>query len=175
MIAIFHGIIITLSVLSIFTSSYVQVFAIELNSMNVLTSDFTKDLKSKINNLISNALNDTSNILNSSNMLSNGSNLTSSQILISKNKVLSTINSNGTGNSSIVKDEVTSINGVCNSDKGGGNGNDTLASTGKCNDQLTGGPGADKFTCGEGNDTIRDYNSEEGDVIVDRQNCEKIL
>jgi hypothetical protein len=33
--------------------------------------------------------------------------------------------------------------------------------------------GADKFTCGEGNDSIRDYGSKEGDVILDRQNCEK--
>jgi len=40
---------------------------------------------------------------------------------------------------------------------------------------LTGGKRADKFTCGEGNDRIRDYDSKECDVILDRQNCEKIL
>jgi hypothetical protein len=52
---------------------------------------------------------------------------------------------------------------------------DTLASSGVCNDQLTGGPGADKFICGEGLDTLRDFSSEEGDVIVDPQNCEKTI
>ena len=64
---------------------------------------------------------------------------------------------------------------MCSSEKVGGNGNDTLASSGKCNDQLTGGQGADKFICGEGTDTVKDYNSKEGDVILDPQNCEKIL
>ena len=54
-------------------------------------------------------------------------------------------------------------------------GNDTLLFTGNCNDELTGGKGADKFTCSEGNDTIKDYDSGEGDVILDQQNCEKIL
>jgi hypothetical protein len=29
--------------------------------------------------------------------------------------------------------------------------------------------------CGEGNDVVRDYNSEEGDILLDKQNCEKIL
>jgi Ca2+-binding RTX toxin-like protein len=75
----------------------------------------------------------------------------------------------------MIKDKVTTINGVCNSVKVGSNGDDTLFSAGNCNDELTGGKGSDKFTCGEGNDTIKDYNSEEGDVILDRQNCEKIL
>jgi len=32
-----------------------------------------------------------------------------------------------------------------------------------------------KKSCAEGEDTIRDYNPEEGDIILDRQNCEKIL
>jgi hypothetical protein len=44
-----------------------------------------------------------------------------------------------------------------------------------CNDQLTGGPGADKFICGEGSDTVRDFSAEEGDIIVDPQNCEKTI
>lgn len=173
---ILYGVII-LSVLSIFTSSYVSVFAIESRSISVATNDndFGKDLKSKINNLISNALNDTGSVLNSS-ILTNASNLTSNQLLISKNKVVSTINSNSSGDgNSKIKDEVTTVNGVCSSIKVGGNGNDILASSGNCNDQLTGGSGADKFTCGEGEDTIKDYNEEEGDLILDRQNCEKIL
>jgi hypothetical protein len=43
---------------------------------------------------------------------------------------------------------------------------------------LIGGLGADKFICGQGRygyDTVRDFNPEEGDIIVDPQNCEKIL
>jgi Ca2+-binding RTX toxin-like protein len=80
----------------------------------------------------------------------------------------------GAGDGSIIKDRVTTVNGVCNSVKIGGNGNDTIFSAGNCNDELTGGKGADKFTCGEGNDTILDYNPKEGDIILDRQYCEKI-
>jgi RTX calcium-binding nonapeptide repeat (4 copies) len=172
--AFLHGIIITLAVLLIF-DSYVTVFAIELNSTASMTNNSTKNLKSKINNLITNALNDTSSMMNSSS-LSNGSNLTSSQVVISKNKVMSTMSSNRSSDgNSIIKDKVTTVNGICSSVKAGGNGNDTLFSAGNCNDELTGGKGADKFTCGEGNDTIKDYDSEEGDVILDQQNCEKIL
>lgn len=163
---------LTLGILSILTLSYSNVLAAELNSIDISSSNFSKNMNSKINELITNAVNDTGNILNSTAMLSNISNLTSNQVMISNNKVLSIISSNSTGDS--IRDEMTTINGVCNSDKIGGNGNDTLASSGNCNDELTGGPGADKFTCGEGKDTIRDYNSEEGDVILDRQNCEKI-
>ena len=171
--AILYGIIIKLSILLIF-NSFVIVFAVEQNSTDSMTNDFTKNLKSKINNLISNALNNTNNIINSSSQ-SNESNLTSSQVVISKNKVISTMSSNGsTSGDSMIKDKVTTINGVCSSVKVAGNGNDTLTSSGNCNDELTGGKGADKFTCGEGNDTIRDYKSEEGDVILDPQNCEKV-
>lgn len=171
--AILCGIIITLSIILIF-NSFVTVFAVEKNSTESITNDFTKNLKSKINNLISNALNNTNTIINSSSQ-SNGTNLTSSQVLLSENKVMSTMTSNGsTGGDSMIKDKVTTINGVCSSVKIGGNGNDTLTSSGKCNDELTGGKGADKFNCGEGNDTIRDYNSKEGDVILDPQDCEKV-
>jgi hypothetical protein len=171
--AILYGINITLAILLIF-NSFIIVFAVEQNSTDSMTNDFTKNLKSKINNLISNALSNTSNIISSSS-LSSETNLTSSQVLISKNKVISTMSSNGsTGGDSMIKDKITTVNGVCSSVKVGGNGNDTLTSSGNCNDELTGGKGADKFNCGEGNDTIRDYNSEEGDVILDPQNCEKV-
>jgi Ca2+-binding RTX toxin-like protein len=84
------------------------------------------------------------------------------------------MNTNSSGNS-LIKDKVTTINGVCNSEKIAGAGNDTLLSSGNCNDEITGGPGADKFRCGEGNDIIKDFNPKEGDVILDKQNCEKIL
>jgi hypothetical protein len=168
------GIIIALSIIAILTTSFVSVSAIELNFTGDTTNNFANNLKSKIDSLISNALNDTDSILNSS-FITNGSNLTSSNVIISNNKVASVVSSNGSdGSSSLIKDQVKTLNGVCSSIKEGGNGNDTIASSGKCNDELTGGPGADKFMCGDGNDTVKDYNSKEGDIILDRQNCEKI-
>ena len=165
--------LLALGILSILTFSYRNVLAAELNFTDISSSNFTKSLRSSINNLISNALNDSDSILNSS-LINNESNLTSGNILISNNKVTSIINSNDSSSNSIIKDQVKTINGVCTSTKVGGNGNDTLASSGNCNDEMSGGLGADKFMCGEGNDTIRDYNPKEGDVILDQQNCEKI-
>jgi Ca2+-binding RTX toxin-like protein len=166
-------IIIGLSIFAILATSFVNVSATKLNFSDDFTSNFTNNLKSKINNLVAGALNDTDNLINSSILLSNNSNLSSNQIVISNNKVISTMNTNSTGNS-LIKDKVTTINGVCNSEKIAGNGNDTLLSSGNCNDQLTGGAGADKFACGEGNDTIKDYNPKEGDVILDQKNCENV-
>lgn len=168
-------IIIGLSVIAILATSIGNVSAIELNFSGDTATNFTKNLKSKISDLVSEALNDTENFMNSSILLGNESNLSSNQIVISNNKVISAINTNGSDTSSLIKDKVTTINGVCNSDKVAGDGNDTLLSSGNCNDELTGGPGADKFACGEGNDTIKDYNPKEGDIILDRQNCEEIL
>ena len=168
------SIIIGFSILAIITTPSVSVFAIELNFSDGLDSNFTNNLKSKINDLVSSALNDTDNIVNSSIILSNNSNLSSNQVVISSNKIVSTMNTNSSGNS-LIKDKVTTINGVCSSEKIAGAGNDTLLSSGNCNDEITGGPGADKFRCGEGNDIIKDFNPKEGDVILDKQNCEKIL
>jgi Ca2+-binding RTX toxin-like protein len=174
--AILYASIIAVAVLSIF-DLHISVFATQLNLTDSMTNDFAKNLKSKINNLVTNALNDTSNVLNSS-LLINESNQTSNNVVVSQSSVQSTMRSKGSSaddSISIIKDKVTRTNGVCNSEKVSGNGNDTLYSSGNCNDMLTGGLGADKFTCGEGNDTIRDYNSKEGDVILDRQNCEEIF
>lgn len=166
---------VSLSVFSILNLFDPDVFGNQSNSTEILTDNFTKYLKSKIDNLVSNALNDTDSILNSS-FITDGSNLTSSNVITSNNKVTSIVSNNGSDNSSsLIKDQVKTINGVCSSIKLGGNGNDTLASSGKCNDEMTGGPGADKFMCGDGNDTLKDYNSKEGDIILDRQNCEQIL
>jgi Ca2+-binding RTX toxin-like protein len=174
--AILYTSIIAVAMLSIF-NLHMSIFATELNLTDSMTNDFAQNTKSKINNLVTNALNDTSNVLNSS-LLINDYNQISDNVVVSQNTVQSFMRSNGSSSddsSSIIKNKVTTTNGVCNSDKAGGNGNDTLYSSGNCNDMLTGGLGADKFTCGEGNDTIRDYNSKEGDVILDRQNCEEIL
>ena len=174
--AILYASIIAVAMLSIF-NLHIPVFATELNLTDSMTNDFAKNLKSKINKLVASALNDSGNIPNSS-LLTNESNQTSNNVVVSQNTVQYTMRSNGSSaddSISIIKDKVTTTNGVCNSEKVGGNGNDTLYSSGNCNDMLTGGLGADKFTCGEGNDSIRDYKSKEGDVILDRQNCEEIL
>lgn len=170
-IALFSVILVILSVFSMLNFS---VLGVQLNSTKIQTNDLGKELKSKISNMISNALNDTDNILNSSILLSNNSNLSSNQIVISNNKVISVMNTTDSGTNSLTKDKVTTINGVCNSEKVGGAGNDTLLSSGNCNDQLSGGQGADKFQCSEGTDTVKDYNPKEGDIILDKQNCEKI-
>ena len=168
-------IIIGLSIIAILATSFASVSATELNFTGDTATNFTKNLKSKITDLISGALNDTENFVNSSILPSNNSNLSSNQIVISNSKVISTMNTNGSDSNSLIKDKVVTINGICNSEKVASSGNDTLLSSGKCNDELTGGPGADKFQCGEGNDTIKDYNPKEGDSILDQQNCEKIF
>lgn len=176
--AILHGIILMLVVLSITMPLFGNVLAIQASSIGEITNDFVGNLNDKINDLVSNALNDTSSILNSSNtMLTNASNLTSNQIVVSNNNVSSfaSNSNNSAGANSIIKNQISTVNGVCTANAVGGSGNDTLASSGICNDQLTGGPGADKFICGEGSDTVRDFSSEEGDVIVDPQNCETTI
>ena len=177
MISMLQVIVTMLGVMSVLVLSYVSIANAQRDSIDSLASNFSKDLKSRIDNLIADKFNSTGNFLNSSTIITNDSNHTSSQIIISKNKVMSTMTSRNesTSGSSMIKDKVTIINGVCHSEKVGGNGDDILTSSGNCDDELTGGPGADKFTCGQGNDTVRDYNPEEGDVILDRENCEKIL
>jgi RTX calcium-binding nonapeptide repeat (4 copies) len=167
-----------LVVLSVTMPLFVSVLATDSNSIGDITNDFASNLNDRINELVSNALNDTGSILNSTNaMVSNASNLTSSQIVVSNNNVSSFVsNSNSSaGADSIIKNQISTVNGVCTANAVGGAGNDTLASGGVCNDQLTGGPGADKFICGEGSDTVRDFSAEEGDIIVDPQNCEKTI
>jgi type II secretory pathway pseudopilin PulG len=170
--------IIVLSILAIFNSSCLTVFANQSDSINYSKStQFASNLKSKIQNLISGESNDSSTLFNSNSgaFLDNNSNMSSNQLIISSNKITSSISNNNSGNNSFVKDKVTIINGACKSEKVAGNGNDTLFSTGNCDDELTGGTGADKFSCGEGNDTIKDYDPKEGDIILDQQNCENIL
>jgi hypothetical protein len=178
MIAPLHAIICVLAIISVatLTSPLLPALGNQSNSINSSsTTKFADNLESRIQNLVSSALNDSSILLNSSSGIFNDSNLTSNQMIISSNKIMSSISNNSTVGNSLVKDKVTTVNGVCNSEKMAGSGNDTLFSAGECNDILTGGPGADKFTCGEGNDTIKDYNPKDGDIILDKENCEKIL
>jgi hypothetical protein len=145
--------------------------ALELSSVGDITSEFTENLNNEIDKFVANTINDTTNNVLNSTSLSNGSNISSSQIIIANNQDVSA-SANGDG---LILNQIESKNGECNSNTVGGPGNDTLSSKGVCNDQLTGGTGADKFICGEGTDTIRDYNPEEGDTIADTKNCEKII
>jgi hypothetical protein len=140
--------------------------AIELNSINDIINNFTKSLSDEIKDMvptssINSSINSTGNVISST-----ASNTTSSQIVVSKNN-------NTTGG--IISNQVINKNGVCSSYMVGGPGNDTLSSNGVCDDQLIGGLGADKFVCGQGTDTVRDFNPEEGDIIIDPQNCETIM
>jgi hypothetical protein len=67
--------------------------------------------------------------------------------VVSNNKVsTSTDAGNGT---SATANQIATINGVRSAKTVGGNGYDTLSSTGLCNDVMTGGLGADKFVCGD--------------------------
>jgi hypothetical protein len=166
------GIIVTslLAVSPLLTiSSIKNAWTTKSSSMNDITSDFTQDLSAAINsiNISSGSSNSNGTVINSGNnivILSNGSSTNTSS---SQNTIVS--------NSGGIVSQITSSNGVCNSNIVGGPGNDTISSTGVCNDQLTGGLGADKFVCGQGTDTVRDFNSKEGDIIINRQNCETIL
>ena len=147
--------------------SILTIIGIVIISFLAVLPLLTLDLSAAINSInVSSISNGT--VINSGNnivILSNGSSNTTS------GSTQNTIVRGSSGGGS----QITSSNGVCDSSLIGGSGNDTISSTGVCNDQLTGGLGADKFVCGQGIDTVRDFNSEEGDTIIDRQNCETIL
>jgi hypothetical protein len=134
---------------------------------------FTENLNTEIDKLVSNTINDTTtNVSNSTiDATSNGSNISSSQIIIANNQ---NVSASANGGATIQK-QIENKYAECNSTTAGWAGNDTLSSKGVCNDQRTGGTGADKFICGEGIDTIRDYNPDEGDTITDTKNCKKII
>jgi hypothetical protein len=142
--------------------------SLDLSSIDEITENFTE----KVEDIVSEAVNNTKNALkSSSSIVSNGSNLSSSQIVISNNGSVS----GSAGEGSLILNQIKNENGACTANKVGGSANDTLSSQGVCDDQLTGGLGADKFTCGQGTDTIRDFSPDEGDTIVDRQSCETVL
>jgi hypothetical protein len=149
--------------------SILTIIGIVIISFLAVLPLLTLDLSAAINSInVSSISNGT--VINSGNnivILSNGSSNTTSGS--TQNTIV-----RGSSGGGIVS-QITSSNGVCDSSLIGGSGNDTISSTGVCNDQLTGGLGADKFVCGQGIDTVRDFNSEEGDTIIDRQNCETIL
>ena len=148
-------------------------WALELGELSDTIANFTRNLQNNISNKLSDVLNYNIDGLNinyqgaiSSNIFnSNATNNTSS---------MQTIQSSNDG-SGIVSSQTSIINGVCNNTLIGGDGNNTLSSSGNCNDHFNGGKGADTFICGGGTDVIRDYNPNEGDILVDKENCETIL
>jgi hypothetical protein len=162
-----------ISFTSLFFPGFEKALAsLDLGSIDEITQNFTESLNAEVEEIVTEALNNTKSALNTSSaILSNGSNVSSSQIIISNNQSVSA----SAGQGSLILNQIINENGVCTATKIGGSGNDTLSSEGVCNDQLTGGLGADKFTCGQGTDTIRDYSPNEGDNIIDRQSCETIL
>jgi hypothetical protein len=144
------------------------------DSLSSAIKNFTQNLEDEIGQYVSEAISaSNSSLVNlTSPGQPNGSNILSSQVVTSNNNsVVSFTNSTG-GNGSVITNQITNRNGVCTSNIVGGLFNETLSSNGICNDQLTGGGGGDRFICGEGTDTIRDFNADEGDIIVDPKNCE---
>jgi hypothetical protein len=165
-------IILSTSFLLLFPGFERALATLDLDSIDELTKNLTENLNTEIEKIVSEAVNNSKNALNTSSViLSNGSNVSSSQIIISNNQSVSA----SAGEGSLILNQIKNENGVCTATKIGGAANDTLSSQGVCDDQLTGGLGADRFTCGQGNDTIRDYSPEEGDIIIDRQYCETVL
>ena len=162
-------IIVMLIVLSLaFVSTFLtnNAWALELGELDDAIANFTRNLQNSISNKIE-GLNInyqgaiSSSIFNNSNSTNN---LSSMQTIQSSND-----------DKGIVSSQTSVINGVCTNTLIGGDGNNELSSSGNCDDQFTGGKGADTFSCGVGMDIIRDYNPNEGDVIADKANCETIL
>ena len=147
--------------------------SLDLGSIDEMTENLTENIKSEVEKKVTEAINNTNNTLNTSSaaILSNGSNFSSSQIILSNNQSVLA----GAGQDSFIMNRIEVNNGQCTATKIGGSANETLSSQGVCNDQFTGGPGADRFICGQGNDTIRDFNPHDGDTIIDRQSCETVL
>ena len=112
--------------------------SLDLSSIDELTENFTE----KVEKIVSDAVNNTKSALNfTSSTVSNRSNLSSSQIVISNNESVSV----SSGEGSLILNQIKNENGICTVTKVGGSANDTLSSQGVCNDQLTGGLGADNW------------------------------
>jgi Ca2+-binding RTX toxin-like protein len=77
---------------------------------------------------------------------------------------------NGFGHDVILSGEGNDFNSG-DTELGDGSGNDVILS-GEGDDQSTGNGGRDIFVCGDGEDTITDYNAAEGDIAT--PDCENI-
>jgi hypothetical protein len=126
-----------------------KVRALEFNMISGLVNEFTTNLETEIQRILSDAVN------NSTNFISN-------QIVTYPNV---SIDNSFNGTTGITDSQIVMSNGFCNATLIGGIGNDTLASRGNCDDQLVGGPGVDKFICGGGTDITKDYNPKHGDKV----------
>src|ERR671921_2098064 len=165
------GIIVILIVISLaFVSTFLtnNAWALELGELDDAIANFTRNLQNNISDKVSNVLNIeglninyqgaiSSSIFNNSNSTNN---LSSVQTIQSSND-----------DKGIVSSQTSIVNGVCTNTLIGGDGNNTLSSNGNCDDQFAGGKGADTFVCGGGTDVIRDHNPNEGDILVDKENC----
>ena len=148
-------------------------WALELGELNDTIANFTRNLQNNISNKLSDVLNYKIDGMNINYQGAISSNIFNSNATNNASS-MQTIQSSNDG-SGIVSSQTSIINGVCNNTLIGGDGNNTLSSSGNCNDHFNGGKGADTFICGGGTDVIRDYNPNEGDTLVDKENCETIL
>jgi hypothetical protein len=170
------GIIVILIVLSpAFVSSFLTInaWALELGELDDAIANFTRNLQNNISDKVSNVLNNRIEGLNINYQGAISSNIFNSNATNNASSMQTIQSSNG--DKGIVSSQTSVTNGVCTNTLIGGDGNNELSSSGDCDDLFTGGKGADTFTCGAGMDIIRDYNPNEGDVIVDKENCETIL
>jgi Ca2+-binding RTX toxin-like protein len=159
--------------MSLLLAGFEKAVAIQdLGPIDEITENITENIRSQVEKTVFEALNKSKSSLNTSSaILSNGLNVSSSQIILSNNESVLA----GAGQDSLILNHIEVKNGQCTATKIGGSANETLSSQGVCNDQFTGGPGADKFICGQGIDTIRDFCPNDGDTIIDRQSCETVL
>jgi hypothetical protein len=148
-------------------------WALELGELSDTIANFTRNLQNNTSNKPSDVLNYKIDGLNINYQGAISSNIFNSNATNNASS-MQTIQSSNDG-SGIVSSQTSIINGVCNNTLIGGDGNNTLSSSGNCNDHFNGGKGADTFICGGGKDVIRDYNPNEGDILVDKENCETIL
>src|SRR5215217_8945223 len=81
-----------------------------------------------------------------------------------------TVEGDGSGDDKINSGKGDDVN-IGDSGDGTGSGDDKI-NAGQGDDELTGNGGADKFQCGKGEDTVTDFNEEEGDKATG--NCENI-
>jgi hypothetical protein len=145
----------------------------ELEELGDTIANFTRNLQNNISNKLSDVLNYRIDGLNINYQGAISSNIFNSNATNNASS-MQTIQSSNDGNG-IVSSQTSIINGVCTNTLIGGDGNNTLSSSGNCNDHFTGAKGADTFICGGGRDVIRDYNPNEGDIIVDKGNCETVI
>src|ERR687897_3271123 len=164
------GIIVMLIVLSLaFVSTFLtnNAWAVELGELDDAIANFTRNLQNSISDKVSNVLNYRIEGLNINYQGAISGNILNNNNATNNTSSMQTIQSSN-GGSGIVSSQTSIINGVCNNTLIGGDGNNTLSSSGNCNDHFNGGKGADTFICGGGTDVIRDYNPNEGDILVDK-------